>query len=96
LASRRCQPVISFEGRFRPRYAYPIFSQLASETTRKEVKERMEFCANLYAGYRFFPKEENTHSLGLFFHAYRGLNPFGQLRNYPGYPFFGMALTFEP
>ena len=27
---------------------------------------------------------------------YKGLNPYGQLRNYPGYPFFGLALTYKP
>ena len=96
LASPRCQPVISFEGRWRPRFAYPIQSQLGSVTSVKEVKEQMIFTSNVYVGYRFFPKENRSEAIGLFFHGYSGINPFGQLRNYPRYPFIGLALTFEP
>jgi hypothetical protein len=95
LASKRCVNVISFEVRDRLRYGYPIYNKVGTVWQAKEVKERMEFCFNLYVGYRFYPKIDRSNAVGLFFHAYRGVNPYGQLRNYPSYPFFGVSLTYE-
>ena len=99
LASKRCVNVLSFEARERIHYGYPIYllnnDGLTIKET-KEMKEARELCLNLYLGYKFYPKVNDGQSVGLFFHAYRGLNPYGQLRNYPSYPFFGASLTYEP
>ncbi len=96
LASKRAANIFSFEARRRLRYGYPIFKNDNNVWSTINVREKMELCFNLYVGYKFYPKAENSHSIGLFFHAYRGLNPYGQLRNYPSYPFFGFSLTYEP
>ncbi|MPN41337.1 hypothetical protein SDC9_188880 [bioreactor metagenome] len=55
----------------------------------------MDVSFNFYLGYKFYPNE-GTQSVGLFLHVYKGLNPYGQLRNYPSYPFFGLSITYEP
>jgi hypothetical protein len=96
LASKRAMNIISFEIRDRLRYGYPLYKLNDGVWETTEVKEKMTLNFNLYIGYKFFPKSEKTQSIGFYFHAYRGLNPYGQLRNYPGYPFFGIALTYEP
>jgi hypothetical protein len=96
LASKRCVNLISFEVRNRVRYGYPLFKRINNLWETTEVKERMQINFNLYLGYKFYPRSANSNSIGLYFHGYRGLNPYGQLRNYPGYPFFGLSLTYEP
>jgi len=96
LASKRFVNVLSFEVRNRLRYGYPLFKKVDNAWETTDVKEKMQTNFNLYVGYKFYPRSANSQSIGLFFHGYRGLNPYGQLRNYPGYPFFGLSLTYEP
>jgi hypothetical protein len=96
LASKRFVNLISFEVRNRLRYGYPLYKKVDNVWETTEIKEKMQLNFNLYLGYKFYPRSNNTHSIGLFLHGYRGLNPYGQLRNYPGYPFFGLSLTYEP
>jgi hypothetical protein len=96
LANKRFVNLISFEVRNRLRYGYPIFKKTDTGWETTEVTEKMQLNFNLYAGYKFYPHSTNSQSIGLFLHGYRGLNPYGQLRNYPGYPFFGLSLTYEP
>jgi hypothetical protein len=96
LASRRFAPVVSFELRQRPRYGYPMFRWTGTGWETRPVEESMDFTFNLYVGGKFFPRAPGGQSLGLYFHAYRGINPYGQLRNHPGYPFFGVSLAYEP
>lgn len=96
LASKRCVNVLSFDARERLHYGYPIYQLTDGVMTEKVMKENRELCLNLYLGYKFYPKVNDGQSVGLFFHAYKGLNPYGQLRNYPSYPFFGASLTYEP
>jgi len=96
MANKRFVNVLSFEARNRVRYGYPIFKKVNGVWETKEIKEAMQLNFNFYFGYRFHPRLESCQSIGLFFHAYRGLNPYGQLRNYPSYPFLGLSLTYEP
>jgi hypothetical protein len=96
LASKRFVNLVSFEVRNRLRYGYPLFKKVDNVWETTEIKEKMQLNFNLYLGYKFYPRSANTQSIGLFLHGYRGLNPYGQLRNYPGYPFFGLSLTYEP
>ena len=96
LASKRFVNLLSFEIRNRLRYGYPLFKKVDNVWETTEVKEKMQTNFNLYVGYKFYPRSTNSQSIGLYLHGYRGLNPYGQLRNYPGYPFFGLSLTYEP
>ena len=95
LASKRFVNMVSFEVRNRLRYGYPLYKKVDDVLVTTEVREKMQPNFNLYVGYKFYPRSSNDQSIGLFFHGYKGLNPYGQLRNYPGYPFFGIALTYE-
>ena len=95
LASKRAQNVFSIEARHRVRYGYPIYMKEGDDWEVKEINETMMWTMNAYLGYRFYPKS-GGNSLGLFLHFYKGLNPYGQLRNYPSYGFLGLSLTYEP
>lgn len=96
LASKRFVNIISFELRDRLRYGYPIFKKENDVWTTKDVREQMVLNYNLYVGYKMYVNTHTKRNVGLFAHAYRGLNPYGQLRNYPDYPFFGISITYEP
>ncbi|HCL56304.1 MAG TPA: hypothetical protein DHW82_04755 [Spirochaetia bacterium] len=94
LASERAVNVFSFELRDRVRYGYPIYKLENGAWVGKDVKESMMWTFNLYFGWKFYSKSKEN-ALGLFIHLYNGINPYGQLRNYPGYPFFGISLTYD-
>ncbi|MFZ4797634.1 MAG: hypothetical protein ACOYMA_09080 [Bacteroidia bacterium] len=96
MASKRVMNLLSFEARYRVQYGVPEFKKVNDVWETKEMTEKMTWNFNFYYGWKFNPKSENNHSMSLLFHAYKGINPFGQLRNYPGYPFFAIALTYEP
>lgn len=95
LASERFRNILSAEFRSRVRYAYPIYKMDKGVWQPTEVKEGYIGNINLYFGWKFYAKSDNQ-SLGFYFHYFRGLNPYGQLRNYAGYNFFGLSLTYEP
>lgn len=95
LASESAIHVFSMEARSRVRYGYPIYTNKTGVWEAKEIKESNELCLNIYSGYNFKSKKRNS-SLGLFLHAYWGLNPYGQLRNYPSYPFYGLSMIYIP
>lgn len=96
LASSRIVNVVSFEARNRVRYGYPLFKKSDAGWDSIDVKEEMRWTFNLYVGWKFYPRSAGKQSVGLYFHGYRGLNPYGQLRNHPDYPFFGASLVYEP
>jgi hypothetical protein len=101
LASPRALNVVSLEARRRLRYGYPIYKYDDATDTWETtpVRESMTMTFNVYAGWKFRPasaeRPDDLRALGLYFHFYRGINPYGQLRNYPGYPFFGVSLTYD-
>lgn len=96
LASKQFMNVLSLEARDRLRYGIPMFKKVDTVWVTTDVKEKMQWNFNIYFGWRFYPKSNSNHSLGLLFHAYKGITPYGQLRNYPGYTFFGLSLIYEP
>jgi hypothetical protein len=99
LANKRAVNVFSFEARNRVRYGYPIYKMENDVWVAKDIKENSMWTINLYLGYKFYSKSaidnNRPDALGVYFHFYRGLNPYGQLRNYPGYPFFGVSLVYD-
>lgn len=93
-ASPRFNQVLSFEFRERLRYGYPLFKKEDGTWESRPVREQMVPNFNLYAGYKMRP-QSGDYAVGLFLHAYQGLNPYGQLRNYPSYPFYGLMLNYD-
>ncbi|MFZ4456520.1 MAG: hypothetical protein ACOYOT_09890 [Bacteroidales bacterium] len=88
--------ILSFEARNRLRYGIPMFRKVNNVWETTEVKERIQINYNLYFGRKFDPKSNQNHSLSLLAHVYKSINSYGQLRNYPSYPFFGVSIAHEP
>ena len=95
LASPRFRNILSIDFRSRVRYGYPVYKMVDGNWETTPVKETSSWNINAYLGWKFYAKSE-SQSLGLFLHYFKGLNPYGQLRNYPGYGFLGLSLTYEP
>ncbi|MBN2693821.1 hypothetical protein JXR93_04080 [bacterium] len=97
LAGKRAVNVFAIEARRRVRLGYPMFrSDGEGGWIVKDVKESMKWSFNVYLGYYFFPKEGEQEKIGMFIRFYQGVNPFGQMRNYPNYRFLGFSLTYNP
>ncbi|TNF25078.1 MAG: hypothetical protein EP329_23735 [Deltaproteobacteria bacterium] len=97
LASPTARNIFSVELRNRVRYGVPRFKAAdGGGWDTIEVRETMMLSLNAYVGWRFHPDPADDQAVGFFIHAFRGLNPYGQLRNYPGYGFVGFSITYEP
>jgi hypothetical protein len=95
LASPRALNVFAIEARNRVRYGYPLYRWIDGAWQAQEVREQLVWSFNAYAGWRFFPKADGERGVGVYAHAYYGINPFGQLRNYTAYPFYALAVTYD-
>lgn len=102
LASKRAINVISLEARANVRLGYPIFKKDDLYTDEnpvwdiKSIDEKYIYSFNLYLGWFFYADLLSTERVGIFLRAYKGLNPFGQMRNYANYRFVGLSITYNP
>lgn len=83
LCSEKWMRVFSVEARNRVKFAY---SALESEERAWSI--------NAYLGYQYVIPER-SHSLGLFFRYYYGVNPHGQMRNTDDFQAFGLSLIYR-
>ncbi len=95
FSSERVLNILSIEARNKPRFGVPIFQKLNNRWKSIEVIESREWVFNLYAGLQFYPKQRKLNSLGVYFHYYYGISPFGHLRNYPKYTSLGLSFVFN-
>jgi hypothetical protein len=95
LASKSIKNILSIEARNRVQYGVPIFKYEDGDWVQKDIEEQMVWTYNVYFGWEFSPKLNDTQSFGLYLHYYNGINPFGQLRNYPSYSFLGTTISYQ-
>lgn len=99
LASPRAVNFVSLEVGSRVRYGYPIYKSVDGAWIAQPVTEQMAFTFNGYLGWKFptaaAVAAHRSDGVGVSFHFYRGPNPYGQLRNYPSYPFFAATLSYD-
>jgi len=95
LASKKVLNIFSFEAKRRVRLNYPSFKGSGTDWIEKQVEEGHIWSFNLYFGWKFFMTENSNRSVGMFLRLYKGLNPFGQMRNNPNYKFIGLAFTYD-
>ncbi len=75
---------------------------VVSAETRRETKmgyipenpERIVWSFNSYAGYRI-PKKNSRHNIGIYFRHYRGLVPYGQLRDKANFRLNAISLVIK-
>ncbi|RLD42929.1 MAG: hypothetical protein DRI86_10865 [Bacteroidetes bacterium] len=96
LASKRIMNFFSLDISSRVKLGIPVFHKVDNAWVAKDKVEKSVLTINTYFGWKFFAKNKTTHPIGLYFHLYRGINYWGQLRNQGNYGFFGIALTYEP
>jgi hypothetical protein len=100
------QGIFSVEMRLRERYHYPFSYPVGGHYQNALDLYNAQFantpftnrpCVKLTAGIRYFkPGPYNYFSkIGILFHYYKGINPYGQFRSMPRYEQFGAALVFE-
>ena len=97
------QTIGSLEIRQRERYNYPFsHSGFLQDfyNAHPKIAERWQvdkMCVNIYAGIRYNnPKRSGYFSkIGIGWHFYFGINPYGQFRSQPNFSQMGLSLIFE-
>ncbi len=95
LASKKSINILSLDVRRRVRLNYPTFKKDGDNWITKDIKENHVWSFNLYFGWKFYTDLTDNRAVGVFFRAYNGLNPFGQMRNNPNYRFVGISFTYD-
>ena len=99
LFSRGFQIIVSAEYRLRERYRYPFFHSDAMDDFPQydnNYSLNPANCFNVFTGIRYDNQLLNYFSkIGIGFHYYYGINPYGQFRSMPDYHQFGLAVIFE-
>jgi hypothetical protein len=100
------QGIFSVELRLRERYHYPFSYPAGGHYEEAMDLYNAQFantpftmrpCVNLTAGIRYINMGQRNYfsKIGLMFHYYKGINPYGQFRSMPRFEQFGLALVFE-
>ncbi|MCU0360924.1 MAG: hypothetical protein MUF75_09440 [Bacteroidia bacterium] len=93
LTWKKWRNVISAEWRSRMKYNYPMFTTVNGIVHSEEVgQERVNHFA-LYFGYKHVKAKGPT--IGMYLHAYTGLNPYGQFRNRSHFNSYGFTFIME-
>lgn len=96
LSNKRMMFLLSTDLALRVRYGYSYkILNTDGDLATKQMGEGYQFCLNTMAGWKFINSNDEWTGLGLFLHFYYGINPHGQFRNIPAYPWLGLNLTYE-
>ena len=98
LSTRRMMFMTSLDLSLRIRFGYPVFykDQTSSLWQKEEFGESYTLCTTYLYGWKFYDSEGESTGLGVFFKLYSGINPHGQFRNIPRFPYIGVHFTYEP
>lgn len=96
LAGKRIMNIFSLDISNRVKLGIPVFYKENNQWIEKDKTEQNIYTLNAYFGWNFFGKNKTSHPIGLYFHIYKGINYWGQLRNQGNYGFIGIALTYQP
>lgn len=98
LSNEKMMFMISMDLTLRVQFGYPIYFRDDSQPgwQEREVDERYIPSINSLLGWKFYNKHNEPSGVGVFVKTYFGINPHGQFRNIPWYPYLGLMLTYEP
>lgn len=85
---------VDFYLRVRFGYPYAYLNDYGDVEVRQDG-EAYELCTNVLAGWKFVRKSGKVSDVGVFLHGYYGINPHGQFRNIPNYPFVGIKIIYD-
>ena len=96
LSNDRMMFVLSFDLHLRVRYGYGAFSlNDDGKIVNDNPGEAYQFCYTGMAGWQFIKKDHSLSNTSLFLKAYWGLNPHGQFRNLPTYPWMSFNWIYN-
>ena len=97
LSNDKMMFVFSADLSLRVRFGYPVYSTDQSGNTSMidEGREEYKPSINTLFGWKLLNSKKENSDLGVFLKLYYGINPHGQFRNIPFYPWFGLTLIYE-
>jgi len=96
LSNDKMMFVFSTDLSLRVRYDYPFrFRNKEGEIETHHAGEAYQLCTNSLFGWKFINAKEEVSDVGAFFKFYWGINPHGQFRNIPRYPWFGINIVYD-
>jgi hypothetical protein len=93
LTWKKWRNVISAEWRSRVKYNYPEFTTVNGSVQSRETGAARINHFNFYFGYKYVKLKGPT--IGMYLHAYTGLNPYGQFRNRSNFNSYGFTFIME-
>lgn len=88
--------IFSLDFHLRVRYGYGSYSRNdKGEIINDNPGESYQLCTTGMAGWRFYKKDMSLSNTSLFLKGYWGLNPHGQFRNIPTYPWLGINWIYD-
>ena len=98
LSNKRMMFVFSADFSLRVRFGYPYYyTDTTGNILQSEGNEEgYQSSINTLWGWKFLNSEEEISDFGVFLKICYGINPHGQFRNIPYYPWLGLTLIYEP
>lgn len=88
--------VFSQDFNLRVRYGYGIYyTNKLGEINYREPGEAYQLCSTTMAGWKFYNSKKEISNSGVFLKFYFGINPHGQFRNIPRYPWLGINWIYD-
>ncbi len=87
--------VLSSDLSFRVKFSYPYHADDITTLTLVKTTEHYLPSYTVLAGWHFFNSVNELSNVGLYLHAYSGINYHGQFRNLPNYQFYGVSITYD-
>ena len=66
-----------------------------NELDYREPGEAYQLCSTSMIGWKFYNSKKEVSNSGIFFKLYLGINPHGQFRNVPSYPWVGFHWVYD-
>jgi hypothetical protein len=95
LSNKKMMFMFSQDFSLRVRYGYPFTYFEAGKFVTEELREAYQLCSNTFVGWKFLNAQNEISNTGIFLTLYLGINPHGQFRNFPVYPWLGINFIHD-
>ena len=96
LSNDRMLFIFSLDFTLRVRYGYPFnYADNDGNIIIKEKGEAYQMCSNSLLGWKLLNAKKEISNIGVFIKLYIGINPHGQFRNIPKYPWLGLNFIYD-
>lgn len=98
LSTKRMMFMTSLDLSLRVRFGYPVFYKDPTSPLwqKAEFGEAYQLSTNFLMGWKIYDNNDEPTGMGAFIKIYTGINPHGQFRNIPLFPYLGLHITYEP